>query len=154
MNRHNPRTDNAIKTQSRASIILRVASVLVFVQYAAHGWLFLSSTSRGPSPIATIAASQRHSYWDFYVGYGLLAILSGLIEVILLWQVASLAKNDAMRVRPIVLLFIFANVAHACLVWIYFSLVPPVAFDLLIAAVLAFAFASARPKEVSTAEIH
>ena len=149
MNSLDPKTDSASKAQSdKASIILRVASVLAFIQYAAHGSLFLSSIGRGPSPIAAIAASQHHSYWDLYVGYGLLAILSGVIEAVLLWQVASLAKNEAGRLRPVVMLFIFANLAHACLVWTYFSLIPPVTFDLLIASLLAVAFVTARPKYV------
>lgn len=131
----------------RVSFILRAASLLVFVQYAAHGSLFLLSiTAPRPSPIAAIVASPRHSYWDLYVGYGLLAILSGVIEAVLLWQVALLARNDARRVRPIMVLFILGNVAHAYLVWTYFSLVAPVAFDLFTAGLLAFAFGLARPK--------
>jgi hypothetical protein len=136
------------------STILRAASLLVFVQYVAHGSLFVSSiTGHHPPPIAAIAASPRHSYWDLYVGYGLLAILSGVIEAVLLWQVASLAKRDAGRVRPIMMVFILANVVHACLVWTYFSLIAPVAFDLLTAGLLAFAFVSARTKEVEPQEI-
>ncbi len=114
----NLQTHSASNTQSsKAPAILQTASLLAFVQYAAHGSLFLLSITAHPSPIAAIAASSHHSYWDFYVGYGLLAILSGVIEAVLLWQVALLAKNDAARVRPIVVLFIFANLAHAGLVW-------------------------------------
>ncbi len=149
MNSREPQIDRAIEAQwDKTSIILRVASVLAFIQYAAHGALFLSSIGRGGSPIAAIAASPRHSYWDLYVGYGLLAILSGVIEAVLLWQVASLAKNEAGRLRPVVMLFIFANLAHACLVWTYFSLIPPVTFDLLIASLLTVAFVAARPRYV------
>ena len=145
----NLQTRSASNTQSsKAPAILQTASLLAFVQYAAHGSLFLLSITAHPSPIAAIAASSHHSYWDFYVGYGLLAILSGVIEAVLLWQVALLAKNDAARVRPIVVLFIFANLAHAGLVWIYFSLIAPVAFDLLIASLLGFAFVSAKPGKV------
>jgi hypothetical protein len=29
------------------------------------------------------------SYWDFYFGYGLLAIIWGIVEVIILWQLAT-----------------------------------------------------------------
>src|SRR2546423_13697323 len=133
----NLQTHSASNTQSsKAPAILQTASLLAFVQYAAHGSLFLLSITAHPSPIAAIAASSHHSYWDFYVGYGLLAILSGVVEAVLIWQVALLAKNNAARVMPIVVLFIFANLAHAGLVWIYFSLIAPVAFDLLIAACL------------------
>ena len=127
----NLQTHSASNTQSsKAPAILQTASLLAFVQYAAHGSLFLLSITAHPSPIAAIAASSHHSYWDFYVGYGLLA------------------KDNAARVRPIVVLFIFANLAHAGLVWIYFSLIAPVAFDLLIASLLGFAFVSAKPGKV------
>jgi hypothetical protein len=81
-----------------------------------------------------------------YLGYGLMAILSGVIEVVLLWQLSLLAKTDAERIRPMLALFVFANVAHAALIWKYFSLLAPVVFDLLIATLLCFAFVAARGK--------
>lgn len=132
--------------------ILRIASLLALLQYGAHAVLFLSAAlTHGPGEMAAIAASRSHSYWDFYFGYGLLAILSGVIEVVLLWQLASLAQVDAERTRPTVALFVFANIAHAILVWKYFSLLPPIVFDIVIAALLAFAFVMARRRRVDTA---
>jgi hypothetical protein len=131
--------------------LLRIGSILALVQYSAHAFLFLARTlSRDPGPIASIAASQMHSYWDFYFGYGLLAILSGVVEIILLWQLASIAKKHADKVRPVIALFIFANLAHAFLVWRYFSLLAPIMFDLVIAMLLAFAFIMGQRKQVDT----
>jgi hypothetical protein len=131
----------------KATTILRIACLLALIQYLAHGSLFLMAVStHGPGQLARIAASRIHSYWDFYFGYGLLAILSGLVEVVLLWQLSLLAKTDAERIRPMLALFVFANVAHAALVWNYFSLLAPVVFDLLIAMLLSFAFVAARAK--------
>ena len=125
----------------KATTILRIACFLALIQYAAHGSLFLiAASTHGPGELAKIAASRIHSYWDLYFGYGLLAILSGVIEVVLLWQLSLLAKTDAERTRPMVALFFFANVAHAALVWKYFSLLAPVIFDILIALLLVFAF--------------
>jgi hypothetical protein len=59
-----------------------------------------------------------------------------------LWQVASLAKLDATRVRPIVVSFLIAFVVNAALSWKYFFIVPVVmagiiAICLAIALVLA-----------------
>jgi len=136
-------------TESMRSVtILRIASILAAVQYGAHAFLFLlAAWTRGPGKVAEIAASRSHSYWDFYFGYGLLAILSGVIEVVLLWQMASLAKANAERVRPMMALFALANVAHAFLVWNYFSLLVPVAFDILIAILLGYVFVIARGRD-------
>jgi len=132
------------------SNILRIASILTLVQYCAHALLFLTrSLGHDPGPIASMAASRTHTYWDFYFGYGLLAILSGVVEIILLWQLASIAKKHADKVRPVVALFIFANLAHAFLVWKYFSLPAPVTFDLVIALLLAFALVLGQRKRIA-----
>jgi len=119
---------------------LRIASILALVQYSAHALLFLTGSLSHSSPIASVAASRTHSYWDFSFGYGLLAIVSGVVEVILLWQLASIAKRHSAEVRPAVALFIFANLTHAVLVWRYFSLIAPVVFDIIIAMLLVCAF--------------
>lgn len=140
---------------------LRVASILAALQYSAHAFLFLSaSPSHGPEEIAVVDAMRSHrfdfagfhrSYWDFYFGYGLLGILFGVIEVILLWQLAALAKTDSYRIRPPIALFIFANLAHAVLIWKYFFLVPAV-FDIAVAACLGWALIAARPQEQGPSE--
>ncbi len=141
--------------------ILWVASILALLQYSAHAYMFLSATpTHGPSEFAVVDAMKAHhftfsgfdrSYWDFYFGYGLLAILSGLIEIIALWQLATLAKTDPHRVRPLIALFVFANVAHALLIWKYFFLVPLV-FDVAVAACLGWAFMAARAREPGSTE--
>jgi len=61
---------------------------------------------------------------------------------VLLWQLATIAKTDALVVRPIVALFFLANVGHAVLAWKYFFITPIVP-DVVIAVCLAFAFAAA-----------
>jgi hypothetical protein len=139
----------------KPTIILRVASVLALLQYSAHAFLFLSATpTRGPGEIAVIDAMKSHvaglswSYWDFYFGYGLMVILSGAIEVVLLWLLATLAKHESYRLRPFIALFIFANVTHALLVWKYFRLIAPMTFDALIAFTLSFALLATRRKDV------
>lgn len=108
-----------------SAAILRVASLLALLQYGAHGFLFISvSLAQGPGKLGTIAASRSHSYWDVYFGYGLLAILSGLVEVALLWQLSVLARAHAERIRPIVVVFVLGNFAHAVLIWRYFRSLP------------------------------
>ncbi len=80
-----------------------------------------------------------HSYWDFYFGYGLLAILFGIVEVVLLWQLASLSKIPSIRIRPFIALLLFATLAHAILILNYFFLLPAI-FDFITALLLGIAY--------------
>jgi len=83
-------------TARRVRRSLRLASLLALLQYCAHAFLFLSARpTHGAAEAAVIDAMKGHrfefsgltrSYWDFYFGYGLLAILWGLVEIVLLWQ--------------------------------------------------------------------
>ncbi len=119
---------------------------------AAHALLFLfSSPKHGPEESAVVEAMKAHhfnfigsmrSYWDFYFGYGLEAAFFCLLEAVLFWQLASIAKTAPLVIRPIVALFFLANIDHAILVVRYFFITPLVP-DILIAACLAFAFMTA-----------
>lgn len=84
-----------------------------------------------------------HSYWDLYFGYGLFAAFNCLIEGALFWQLATIARGDPVRVKPIIALFFVANAGYAILVWKYFFLVP-IFPDIAIAVCLGLAFISAR----------
>jgi len=142
--------------------ILRLASLLALLQYSAHTLLFLSAKpTHGAAEAAVIDAMKGHrfefsgltrSYWDFYFGYGLLAILWGLVEIVLLWQLPTLAAIDSSRVRPTVALLILANVAHAALAWTYFFPAPVVG-DVVVAACLAWTFFASRHRERAGGEV-
>ena len=68
----------------KTTIFLRIASIVALLQYSAHAVLFLSASPKhGAEEIALIEtmkshtwnfAGSIHSYWNFYFGYGLLAI--------------------------------------------------------------------------------
>lgn len=128
--------------------LVRIAAVIASIQYAAHAVLFLrAKPSHGKEEIELMERmkAQRwnfsgfmRSYWDFYFGYGLLAILWGAIEVALLWQLAAHANTDVFWARWFVATLLVANIAHAILTLRYFFL-QPVVFDVVIAIVLALA---------------
>ena len=80
------------------------------------------------------------SYWDFYFGYGMLVILWGVIEVVLLWQLAALSAASE-SVAPLIITLLVANIGHALLTLRYFFLIP-VVFDVLIAIVLGLSLAA------------
>ena len=79
------------------------------------------------------------AYWNYYFGYGLLDILTGLIKIIMYWMLSYLAKDGSKRVKPMIALFFVANVMHAILLLKYF-LLTPVLFDVPVALLLGFAY--------------
>ncbi len=63
-----------------------------------------------------------------------------MLAAILLWQLGGLAKTDAARLRPIIVVFFASLVAIAALNWIYFFPIPGVMASLTaICLVLAIA---------------
>ncbi len=129
--------------------ILRIAAVLAAVQGTAHSAIFLTAKPRHGAPevgVIEVMKSNRffaggtRSYWDFYFGYGLLAAAACFVQAILFWQLGTIAAFNGELIRPIVGLFLLANVGHALLVARYFSLYVTIAFDLLIAACLALGY--------------
>ena len=136
----------------RPSIFLRIASVLTLIHCAAHTIRgVLSGPTHGAEEIAVIETMKSHafnfggfqrSYWDFHLGYGLFLTVILLIEGLLFWNLAGLAKTDSPAVRPMLALFSINYLVMAMVAWKYFSL-GPVIIELLIAACLATAFATA-----------
>ncbi len=127
-------------------IWLRVASLLALLQGIAHAWLFVTaSPTHGLAEREVVHAMQAHrfdyvgsmrSYWDFYTGYGLMAAATVFVEAALFWLLGSLAQKAGADVRPIVALFLVANLVHASLAWRYFFITPIIP-DGLIAICLA-----------------
>ncbi len=130
------------------TVLLYIAAALALVQYIAHAFLFLrAKPSHGQDEIDVVTAMKSHrwnfsgfsrSYWDFYFGYGLLAILWGIIEIFLLWQLAGIAGISSVSITAFLILLLAANIGHAILTLRYFFLVPAI-FDFLIALVLVLA---------------
>jgi hypothetical protein len=129
----------------RTATLLRATAVLAFVQFCAHAARFVSYVPQhGPDESGVVEAMKSHSfifsgatrsYWDFYFGYGLMAAFNCLIEFVLFWQLASIAKSSAAVIKPVAGLFLVANVGYAILVLIYFFPLPAY-FDIAIAILL------------------
>jgi len=131
-----------------APTLLRVTAVVALLQFAGHAALFIRARpTHGDTEVAVVSAMKAHrfnfggsarSYWDMYFGYGLEAAFVCLVEAVLFWELATIAATAPGMVRPVVALFLVANVAHAMLVIRYFFLVPLVP-DVVIALLLAWA---------------
>lgn len=132
-------------------IFLRIASVLTVIHAVLHtiGGVF-SSADQGPATIAVGAMKSNQfllmghmrSYWDFYRGLGLTVSILLAAEGIVFWQLGSLAKTDAARLRPVVATFLLAYLAMAVNSNAYFF-IGPVITEILIAACLGAAIVTA-----------
>ncbi len=122
--------------------LLKAAAVLALLQGIAHATLIVfASPKHGPDEIAVINTMKsrrfdflgaQRSYWDFYLGYALIAAIICVVEAVLFWQVASLGPS---AIRLVASVFIGFNVVHAVLASRYFFITPIIA-DVLIAGCL------------------
>jgi hypothetical protein len=135
----------------KPTVFLRIAAVLTFIHAAVHtiGGVF-GKAGPGPASVAVQAMKMNQflllghtrSFWDFYRGMGLGATISLTAEAVLFWQLGSLAKTNAPRLRPILATFLFAYGVLAVNSYAYFFLGPVIA-EILIAACLGLAIVTA-----------
>jgi hypothetical protein len=125
---------------------------LTFIHAVLHtvGGVF-GKVGPGPATVAVQAMKvnqfllmgHMRSFWDFYRGMGLAATISLTAEAVLFWQLGSLAKSDAARLRPILAAFLVAYSALAVNSYAYFF-VGPVIAEILIAACLGLTILTAK----------
>jgi hypothetical protein len=135
-------------------VFLRIAAVLTFTHAVLHtiGGVF-SQADPGPAAVAVQAMKinqflllgHLRSYWDFYRGFGLVVTIFLTAESIVFWQLASLAKTEARRLRPILIAFAAAYTVLAVNSQTYFF-IAPVINEILIAACLGMAIVTAKSR--------
>jgi hypothetical protein len=136
-----------------------MAAVLSLLHSVGHtiGGVFGVDASPGTKEGAVVEAMKSNqfdvmgatrSYWDFFIGYGLTISVSELLLAVVLWLLAGLAKTDPRRLRPIIAVFLLANLAFTILAWKYFFM-PPLLGDLLITIALGLAYLRAGRKETN-----
>jgi hypothetical protein len=131
----------------KPSLLLRIASILALLLAAGHtsgGLSFWSPAGetevlRAMRSFHFDAAGVSRTYLDFYLGFGFVTGIFLLMQAVVFWQLASIAKTDAFRVRPLIGSFLLANVVSAFLSWRFIFVVPVVSFT-VIAACLGLAF--------------
>jgi hypothetical protein len=143
----------------RPAIFLRVASALTLLHAVLHtvGGVF---GKPAPGVAAATEAVMRanyfqalgatRSYWEFYRGMGLGVTIFLTAEGIVFWMLGSLAKREAVRLRPILWVFAAAYLAFAVNSYTYFFSGPVVA-EILIAGCLVGAIATAKASETQQA---
>ncbi len=143
----------------KPTLFLRVAAVLTFIHAVLHtvGGVF-GKTGPGPAAVAVQAMKinqflfmgQTRTYWDFYRGLGLGVTIFLTAEAVVFWQLSSLAKTEARRLRPILSTFLVAYTAVAVNSHAYFFL-GPVIVEIVIAACLGLAIVAAQFQAVAYA---
>lgn len=141
-------TANERPDMNRAPAVLRFAAILALIQGIAHGALHVRYVPKhGPLEEALVASMKTESfvfagfsrtYWGFYFGYGLMVVVTCLVQAAVLWFLARLARSRPREVTPLIGMYGVAYALHAVLAWHYFF-AKPVVFDILITAALGIA---------------
>jgi hypothetical protein len=126
------------------SLMLRIASLIALLFAVAHSLAGLSHWSPVDDNAVLRAMASTHfdvmgfsrSYLDLYDGLGWSASVAMLLESVLLWQLGSLAKGDAARVRPMIAAFAVAALANGLVAWFFIFAVPAIFSAVLLAALV------------------
>jgi hypothetical protein len=135
-------------------IYLRVASILTLIHAVLHtvGGVFGKPVS---GQAAMIAASMRtrfevfgviRSYADFYRGMGLGITIALTMDAAVLWVLASMARSDFARLRPIMAVFCVGYIAFT-LNSLTFFFSGPVIAEILIVLCIGAAIVTARSRD-------
>jgi hypothetical protein len=135
----------------RPVIFLRIASVLTFVHAVLHtiGGVFGGVPPAVQPVVAAMKANQfvvmgaMRSMWDFHMGLGLAVSVFLTVEAVVFWQLGSLAKSDALRLRPVLAAFLIGYLGVAAVSYRYFF-AGPVITEILSALCLGLAIGSAK----------
>ena len=123
-------------------VLYRVAAVLILLFDLGHSAGFPWSDPKWGVDVGAMKTTRfqvlgfSRTYWDFYVGFGLIISLFLLLSAVLAWQLGGLTRQTrtSMRVTEWALVVCFA--AMTVLNWRYFFSIP-IAFSGLITICLA-----------------
>ncbi len=139
----------------RPVVFLRIASVLTLIHSALHT---IGGVFGKPTPgvaAATLAIMKANAfdvmgvtrtYFEFLRGMGLAVTVFLTVEGIVFWQLGTLAKTDASRLRPILASFLVAYLAMAMNAYTHIFLGPAIT-EILIAACLGMAIVTSKAPE-------
>ena len=137
----------------KARVLYRISSVLLLLFAAAHTFGFRQVDPQWG--VDALIASMRsihfeaqgfnRTYWDFFVGFGLLVSVFFVFSAVLAWQLGSLPAETLARLRGPAWALAVCFVAVTILSWRYVFWAP-ITFSLVIAlCLIAAAWLSAKP---------
>ena len=104
-------------TVMKASLFLRIASILSLLYCAGHTSGYPWTPVTGETEMAIVESMKSHqfdmvgsirSFWDIYLGFGLVVSGFMLAVAVALWQLGSLSKRGVNGLRPIIFTFFTA----------------------------------------------
>jgi hypothetical protein len=130
------------------TLLLRIASVISLLFTAGHTMGGLKKWSptgenevlRAMTTVHFDTMGVNRSYLDFFMGFGWSISVAMLLQTVLLWQMASLARNNAAQVRPMIAAFALATLATGAIAWLFLFPLPAL-FCVVLFAVLVAAYA-------------
>jgi hypothetical protein len=132
--------------------MLRVASAISLLFTLGHSLGGLQKWSPVGDNLVLKAMTQTRfqmmgvsrSYFDLYVGLGWTISVFMLLQTVLLWQLASVARTSVAQVRPLIAAFALATLATGIIAWRLILPVPALFSAVLLLALVA-AYWTARP---------
>lgn len=127
------------------TLLLRIASVISLLFTAGHSFGGLRKWSpMGENEVLAAMTAVRfdtmganRSYLDFFLGFGWSISVAMLLQTVLLWQMASLARTDVANVRPMIAVFALATLASGIIAWRFIFPVPALFSGVLFIALAA-----------------
>jgi hypothetical protein len=125
---------------------LKFAAVISLIFAVGHtlgglkGWSPIGETAvlTGMKTFRFDVAGVNRSYFDFYRGFGFLLTVYLVLQAVLLWQLAGVARVNRSLARPLVWSFFLASIPIGVLTW-FFLFPTPVYFDIVLTACLGWA---------------
>ena len=137
----------------KASLLYRIASILLVLFAAAHGFGFrqidpswgVDSTIASMQSIHFDVQGSNRTYWDFYVGFGFFVSVLLLFAAIIAWQLGSLGAETLAMMRVAAWGFVACFAAVTFLIWRYVFIVPLIFSAVITLCLIAAAWLSAQP---------
>jgi hypothetical protein len=126
---------------------LRIAAVLTAAYAIAHTAGMPWTPLTGPDEQAVVDAMKdvhfaafgvSRSYWDFYQGFGVAISVLLVVQAMLLWQSAALARAGGANIRPMIVTQLAGFMVNAAVAAKYIFAAP-----LILAALIACCLAGA-----------
>ena len=114
------------------AVLLRISAVISLLFAIGHSLGGLKKWSpMGENEVLKAMETVRfdtmgvnRSYLDFFLGFGWSLSVAMLLQSVLLWQLASLARSNAAQVRPMIAAFALATLASGVIAWSFIFAVP------------------------------
>jgi|SRR5579862_1639133 len=137
------------------TIWLRISAIVSLLFTIGHFLGGMQNWSPMPDNPVLLAMRTVHfdimgmsrSYLDLYMGFGYSITVSLLLQSVLLWILASIARTHAALVRPMIAAFALAAALSGVIAWKYIFLIPAI-LCLALCATLIMALISVHRSQV------